>query len=270
MEKIWEQGKRNIKKGITDAGTVAGKGIILSIAAEVNRQFYMTERIGSFPKIKGTFIYTGQSGKKTDTHVTSADKFNLYVNQNTLFNVDESNANNYKDYPLNVVTEMMNNFISGKGPENYNFPVNGIISREFLRSHVLHNALKAYLKSPDTEYKEQIEFGVFNLLNDIRKNETIASIPGMTGSASITITPGEKGISVKIFNITSLTSGSFGKELANEDLWPKSRMRTDNGNNSFSNISQTYNLFIPWGTDKGEDKYQRINNVINYSAWYKD
>ena len=208
----------------------------------------------------------------TDTYEASAVKFSLYVNRGSYFYVDESNAKDYNNYPLAVVASMLFNFISGKGPENYYFQENGPISLTFTRSSILHDALGDYLENPNNYKTKQYEFGALNLVNDVRKNGTLFTIPGMTGSATISITNTDNGIKIQIFNVTSLTSGAFGKELAawDDDFYPKSTIRGKSKTNSFGNISQTFNLFIPWGTDKGEDKYQRIRNVYNFSAWYRN
>lgn len=52
-------------------------------------------------------------------------------------------------------------------------------------------------------------------------------------------------IKVTIFNITSLTSGAYGKEIGpNEVLYPKSYMRVSGQRTPYGNISQTYHLLI--------------------------
>lgn len=52
-------------------------------------------------------------------------------------------------------------------------------------------------------------------------------------------------LKITIFNITSLTSGALGKEIApKEKLYPKSYMRGLGKNVPYGNVSQTFNLYI--------------------------
>ena len=54
----------------------------------------------------------------------------------------------------------------------------------------------------------------------------------------------EEGLSIKIFNVTSLTSGDLFKNPGNDSNWPKSYVRDPNKTTPYGNISQTYNLLI--------------------------
>ena len=203
------------------------------------------------------------SGKRTENYLTdtrksSANKFNMYVSTGSTFKVDESNAGNYKNYEAFVVSELMNSFVSGKGPENYEFPTNGIISSKFFNSDILKSALNEY-RSGKNVTEKQYSFGLGALGKDTYQNGTIFSITGLTGSGTITIAPTSEGIKIKIFNITSLTSGTFGKEIFSkdglgfgEDKYPKSSVREPNKITPFGNISQTFNLFIPNTTIKSK------------------
>lgn len=166
---------------------------------------------------------------------------------------------------------MLRNFVTGKGAENYYFKENGIISSKFFKSHILNKALKNYLDSPDEYRGGHITFGVLSLFNDIRQNMTLSSVTGMTGSANVTLLPTERGLEIKIFNVTSLTSGAFGKELGkvltrDNSLYPKSIERNPRMETPYGNITQTFNLFISWGdSSKGESKLDKIKNVYIYS-----
>jgi hypothetical protein len=154
----------------------------------------------------------------------------------------------FKNYEAFVVKELMSNFVSGYGPENYEFPTNGIISSQFLDSDILKAALKDFQKGESIQNK-QYSFGTTDLIKDTYRNGTIFNITGVVGSALITINRNTtaEGIEVKIFNVTSLTSGSLGKELFfwdKEKYYPKSYVR--NTENAivvpYGNISQTYSL----------------------------
>ena len=52
-------------------------------------------------------------------------------------------------------------------------------------------------------------------------------------------------LKVTIFNITSLTSGAYGKEIFGEGAYPTSYCRVPNQRTPYGNISQTFNLLIP-------------------------
>lgn len=52
-------------------------------------------------------------------------------------------------------------------------------------------------------------------------------------------------LKITVFNITSLTSGALGKEIApKKKLYPKSYMRGLGKNVPYGNVSQTFNLYI--------------------------
>jgi len=199
---------------------------------------------GRSKEIQGSEVETGKDDFITDTDPQSAKQFNMYVNNSSVFKVDESNANKFNDYSGAVVSVLLSNFVTGKGPENVEFPVNGIISSKFLQSDILHNALKDYLAKP-VGRSQQYPFGFKELTNDLKRNGTLFSMTGLVGSGMITIEPTADGIKIKIFNITSLTSGSLGKELFPQDSWPHSYVRAYKTITPYGNISQTFNLFIP-------------------------
>ena len=194
--------------------------------------------------IKGTFSCGICIEYVTDTRKASADRFNMYVKSGTTLNVDESQAARFDNYEAFVVSRLMNNFVTGEGAENYNFPTNGIISSKFLESEILKSALKDFNNGNKVE-ASQYSFEAKELGKDLLRTGTFFSITGFVGSGSITITPTEKGLQVKIFNITSLTSGHLFKNPYNDSNWPKSYVREPNKRTPFGNISQTFNLFIP-------------------------
>jgi RHS repeat-associated protein len=200
--------------------------------------------------INGTFSCSNEGKYVTDTKKQSADKFNMYVYNGATLNVDESQASDFNNYESYVVYRLMKNFVSGEGPENYNFPENGIISSNFLNSDILKNALADFNSGKLAPGKSvQYSFGARELADDTWRNGTLFNITGLTGSGTITITPvNEQGVKVKIFNVTSLTSGDLVKNPNNNANWPKSYVRDRDKKTPYGNISQTYNLFIPWSS----------------------
>lgn len=162
----------------------------------------------------------------------------------------------------------MNNFITGLGPENYIFPENGIISNKFIenKSMILKDALIQFLGNPTKDIiNKQFEFGGEGLKQDFKQTGTLFSITGLVGSGTITIKNDEarKGVTITIFNITSLTSGALGKEVdVTESVWPKSYMRNGSDRVPYVNISQTFNLFIPYGKTEAT-KYENVQKTLN-------
>jgi hypothetical protein len=133
--------------------------------------------------------------------------------------------------------------VSGEGPENYSFPTNGIISSKFLNSDIVQNALNDFRSGKEVNSK-QYSFGAKELANDVSKNHTLFSISGFVGSGTITIVPTSKGLSVTIFNVTSLTSGEILKNPNNDANWPHSYVRDPNKTTPYGNISETFSLLI--------------------------
>lgn len=195
-------------------------------------------------ELLGSTSKTGADGYKTDTKVESADKFNMYVSNSKEFIVDESNAKNFNDYETFVVDEMLQNMVTGNGPENYVFPTNGIISSKFMESDILKSAVKDHL-SGKTVNNKQYSFDGADLISDTWRNGNIYNITGFVGSGTITITTTKDAVFIEIFNITSLTSGTLGKEAFGEKNYPKSSVREEGSKTPFGNISQTFSLYIP-------------------------
>jgi len=191
----------------------------------------------------GTNTKTGDNGYKTDTKEESASKYNMYVSNSKKFIVDESNAKEFNDYETFVINKLLQNMVTGNGPENYVFPINGIMSVKFLQSDILKSAYNDFLSNKTVS--KQYEFGASDLLSDTWRNGNIYNITGFVGSGNITMTTTKDGVFVKIFNITSLTSGTLGKELFTKENYPKSYVREDGSKTPFGNISQEFSLFIP-------------------------
>jgi RHS repeat-associated protein len=201
--------------------------------------------------IKGTYSCRPDGKWVTDTKGDPENKFNMYVNTSATLNVDESQASHFNNYEAFIVHRLMSNFVSGEGAENYNFPINGIISNKFLDSDVLKDALAKYKTG---EIKDgqgyQSPFGGRELAKDILRTGTMfSSITGFAGSCTITIKKTDANmLQITIFNVTSLTSGDLWKAIwVKEDNsnWPKSYARDPEKTTRYGNISQTFNLLIP-------------------------
>jgi len=181
----------------------------------------------------------------SDTQQGSADMFNMYVRQEGTFLVDESNAGEFNNYESFVVNELMQGFITGTGPENYVFPKNGIISNKFLDSDILSDALNAF--ETNGGQTTQYSFGGAELFRNLFRNEDAFNIDGFVGSGTITIIPNGNQIEITIFNVTSLSSGAYiSKMPASPFETPKSYVREEGNTTPFGNISQTFQLSLPY------------------------
>ena len=194
-------------------------------------------------KVRGKYVNQNKH-EVTDTELSSAKKYNMFVTMNKVFNVDESDAVNYLNYEAHMVSAIMTGFVTGTGPENYNFPENGIISSLFIGSDVLNAAIADFNKEKYLNGATSIHLDWFLWQKCIKRKELPYNVTGLVGSANITIIPGKNNmLKITIFNITSLTSGALGKEIApKEKLYPKSYMRVLKF--SYGNVSQTFNLYI--------------------------
>ncbi len=244
-----------------------GISVISNILNQAEGDYHRNESewFKNEPVIKGNYSCGPKStddGSKYITDVSkNADprnKYNMFVSNSTKFYVDESNAKDYDNYERAVTLGLLQNFVSSNGAENYVFPKNGIISSKFLKSGVLQEALSKYLLTPSKTYSDQSNFGAWDLAKDVFRNVTF------TGSAWITVSSNEKDVDINIFNITSLYSGTLGKEVIKK-LSPKSYVRWPEGQTPFGNISQTFQLSIPYNTSG--DKNQNIKDVISTGSY---
>ena len=201
--------------------------------------------------IKGTYSCMPNGKWITDTKGDPENKFNMQVNSSTILYVDESQASHFNNYESFITHRLMNNFVTGEGAENYNFPTNGIISSKFLGSDVLNNAISKYKTGEIKDGQAyQSPFGGKELASDIsRTGSILSSITGFSGSSSVTIKKTDANmLQIKIFNVTSLTSGDLWKAIwieKDNSNWPKSYARDPEKTTPYGNISQTFNLLIP-------------------------
>ena len=156
--------------------------------------------------LKGSISCGPCGGYITDTKGDPDNKFNMKVFNGATLNVDESQAKDFMNYEAFVVNQLVSNFVSGKGSENYNFPTNGIISSKFLKSDILKDALEKFQTGevkPGVEY--QAHFGGKELSNDFLRTGTLfSSITGFVGSGTITIKKTDNNmLMITILNITS-------------------------------------------------------------------
>ena len=139
-----------------------------------------------------------------------SDKMGRYVNTNSQFIVKKENKFlTEKD----LVNKLLGDFLWGKGPENTVFPHNGKFSNLLKSSVAVGEGLVAWNKAGKKD-------GVYNWgINwrgevNVDVNSGFTSLEHFLGSVSLKITKVDDDmIKVEIFNVTSLTSGDFDKEI---------------------------------------------------------
>jgi hypothetical protein len=241
---------------------------ILSLIARRTLRYYRRmnddKNMSLFQELQGFYLFSEMQGLNTisaheklffsDTYIEDVLDYHVYVSGNFVYRVDEEQAAFFTDYEAYVLAALMDNFSRGTGPENFVFPENGIISSLFLESGILKRTLRRYKKHKG-EMTELSCYNVKDILFGFLRKGSFFNMEGFTGSASISIIPCEEGIEVKIFNISSLTSGALHKEIFGYSLWPESFVRQSNIPTEcgivekvlpFANISQTFQLFIPY------------------------
>jgi hypothetical protein len=244
----------NPKDGNMNAYAAAAD--VLLIQFNVNFQNFVQNGSKSASYLEGKMVSGFTHGLKTkvadgnyyESDTDQPDQLNIWTNQNGVFEVDESNASEFRDYPLFVINTMLNRFVDGTGPENYIFPENGIVSSQLANSSIVKNALSDYKKNGFTG-RRKYSFGGLDLLSNLNRENNIVNLEGFVGSGTITITTTESDIKVEVFNITSLSSGALTAKIPPGQLLfnvPKSYVRDPSMfATPFGNISQTYFLSFP-------------------------
>jgi len=158
---------------------------------------------------------------------------------------DSKNYFNFTGTPKGgIVNLLLGNYIKGVGPQNYIFPVNGEISKGLLGSRILGDAFSAWQSGGSKDnFEKKIEF------SGSRQGELIAqgkvlSLENFVGSANVTINKTSANeIIVRIYNVTSITSGDISKHLPGGTWMPSVVADPSNGGaQPYSNILQIYQL----------------------------
>lgn len=160
----------------------------------------------------------------------------------------------------NLINLMLGNYIRGTGPTNYVFPINGIISKYLLGSKVLSDAFSSWKNAElEDKFHEKIEFSLLRL-KELTEQEKIVSLENFIGSVDITINwTSAETIIVRIYNVTSITSGDLTKHFPGV-TWMPSVVRDPNekDNLPYSNIFQIYQLSFR--------RYKMPNGFIQWIA----
>jgi len=151
------------------------------------------------------------------------------------------------------VNFMLGHYINGTGPINYVFPVNGEVSNFMRGSQIVKDAIAEWQKAGSKDgWNAKVEFGPATQLRLLKENKLI-SAENFVGSANITINVANSNqILLRIYNVTSITSGDFMKHLPG-GVWGPSVVADPNSGKAqpYSNILQIYQL---QGTKEELDK----------------
>lgn len=206
------------------------------IVKTLNKEGYSS--FGGYIASTPNWFYDGGKKKKYD--------FATDMSQVFMAN-DKVNLNNF-------YTVIMYSFLTGKGPENFYFSTEHVVSKSLADSKLVKDALKMY-KDTDNEsdnaknlragqwvYIDIGESDIFGILNRSKEDGTALNPEHLIGSALVKITLSEDGKNyvIQIWNSTSLGSGTLGL--------PKLSRPSTTSNNStqpYTNVSQTYEIIIP-------------------------
>lgn len=142
------------------------------------------------------------------------------------------------------VNFMLGHYIHGTGPINYIFPVNGTISKYLVGSQIVNDAFTQWKKEGyKNSFESKIEFKLGRQAELFLENK-ILTVENFVGSANITINKlSASEIIMRIYNVTSLTSGDISKHLPGGTWKPSVVADPDNQSpQPYSNILQIYQL----------------------------
>lgn len=158
----------------------------------------------------------------------------------------------------NFVNLMLGRFVSGVGPENFVFPLNGKVSNEMRHAAIVENALnrwyrenyQAVLSRAVFETPPALaQFGVLEQAGALITNWGILNVPQFVGSATVKVEflvsddleTRDDQLLVTIRNVTSATSGDILKHFPFFGTAPSfPRDPSQRGPQNYTNISQTF------------------------------
>jgi RHS repeat-associated protein len=174
----------------------------------------------------------------------SGRTFQEYTNLNSQFYVSVHSYGSQTAW----INFMLGHFINGTGAENLVFPENGEVSSHLKGSSIVAKAYTNWILSNcPSSYDEKAEFDISDQAGCFWENLSFLSLENFVGSADINIERiDQDNVRVTIFNVTSITSGDYGKHVPGHGAWPQSIVRDPKNNQPqpFSNTSQTFQFTI--------------------------
>jgi RHS repeat-associated protein len=140
-----------------------------------------------------------------------------------------------------LVNLLLGSFFKGRAPENIIFPTDGFGS-EFLRnSPQVNEALDKYATNGTLSGKASTPNLASSLGNQFTGNFKLQDFIGSV-DYKMELSSDKKTLTLTMTNVTSVTSGTLGKEALPSSYWPDGIVRTAPQGTPYANFAQTFSL----------------------------
>jgi hypothetical protein len=161
------------------------------------------------------------------------------INLSDQFHIDASVSGSESG----LVNLLLGSFFNGSAPKNIIFPKDGFGSNFLRNSPQVLEALSNWKNTADAN-GNKLSFlegraGTPSLLSSLSNDNF--KLQDFIGSVDYNISVKNEILTLIMTNVTSLTSGTLGKEAFPSSWWPSSIIQGPY-NNAFSNFSQTFTL----------------------------
>ena len=155
-----------------------------------------------------------------------------------------------------LVNLLLGSFIKGNSPENIVFPTNGFGSNFLRNSPQVSEALSSFANKGQLTGKASTPSLFTSIPNMVAGSPTLADF---IGSVDYSINTKDGILTLTITNVTSLTSGTLGKEAIGSSNWPNGVVKgmqkdTDANTNYTQTFSLTFDINEIMKDYKKEDK----------------
>jgi RHS repeat-associated protein len=168
-----------------------------------------------------------------------------------------------------LVNLLLGSFLHGTGPENIIFPTDGIGSNFLRDSPQVKDALTAYVNKGTMSGKAATPFVLSSLWNLFTGGYKLSDF---IGSVDYKIQDEGDEVLLTLTNVTSLTSGTFGKEIdPTSKTWPRGIVKgTQTGfdANNYTNVAQTFSLRF-WKADLEKYRTMSFSEAIHLIETWK-
>ena len=199
------------------------------------------------------YASTSSGSLSSDSPGDEAEKYNTYSNSDvSYYKIANENEFSEKD----IVNYLLGSFIYGTGKENIYFDENSKFSKSFSTSFSFNGgAMEEYYstniknlqqgKSLQDLDKVYFKYGASEQASDFVSNYfSFLSASNLVGSYSVTTKTTDKNVEFYIYNVTSISSGSFGKHFG-EKIVPTSAVRFKDKKTPYGNTSQVFKVVVP-------------------------
>jgi RHS repeat-associated protein len=141
-----------------------------------------------------------------------------------------------------LVNLLLGSFFKGNSPENIVFPTDGFGSNFLRNSPQVNEALSNFANKGQLTGKASTPSLVSSIPNIAKGSPTLADF---IGSVDYSINSKDGILTLTITNVTSLTSGTLGKELIGSPNWPNGVLKgAQKDTDSNTNYTQTFSLMF--------------------------